>query len=279
MEDKEATRTCGQCHKEVAEANFALHETHCSRFLCVCPDCNESVPRDQLKEHREEQHAEVSCSKCNKKMERCQLMDHEADECVERLQACQFCDLEVPSKELDGHSLVCGSRTELCRDCGCYVRLRDQPSHGLTCSVTEKSSSPLQATSRALKETEISVNCTRCMASFPVADIDEHEMECITTTRWEYEVEKQSKGASEEELEEESEEESEDEVDFSKKGGTPQLMTTNKELNFSDRPSRGPWINGGDPDQISSCPYCHLALPVSTLQWHEVKCRRHICLN
>lgn len=50
---------CCLSHKEVAEANFALHETHCSRFLCLCPDCNESVPRDQLKDHREEQHAEV----------------------------------------------------------------------------------------------------------------------------------------------------------------------------------------------------------------------------
>uniref|UniRef100_A0A3Q1F042 XIAP associated factor 1 n=1 Tax=Acanthochromis polyacanthus TaxID=80966 RepID=A0A3Q1F042_9TELE len=42
------------CHKEVAEANFALHETHCSRFLCLCPECDEAVPRDQLAEHKEE---------------------------------------------------------------------------------------------------------------------------------------------------------------------------------------------------------------------------------
>lgn len=96
-------------------------------------------------------------------------------------------------------------------------------------------------------------------------------MACITTTGWEYEVEKQS--------EEESEEESEDQVDFSKKGGIPQLMTTNKELNFSDRPSRGPWINGGDPDQIRTCPHCHLALPVSTLQWHEVMFLKHQGFN
>lgn len=46
-------------HKEVAEANFALHETHCSRFLCLCPDCDEAVPKDQLSQHREEQHTQV----------------------------------------------------------------------------------------------------------------------------------------------------------------------------------------------------------------------------
>lgn len=43
-------------HKMVAEANFALHETHCKRFLCLCPDCEETVPRELLDQHREEQH-------------------------------------------------------------------------------------------------------------------------------------------------------------------------------------------------------------------------------
>lgn len=47
-------------HKEIALINFSLHETHCSRFLCLCPDCNEAVPRDQLSEHRKEQHSKVN---------------------------------------------------------------------------------------------------------------------------------------------------------------------------------------------------------------------------
>uniref|UniRef100_A0A3Q3AX11 XIAP associated factor 1 n=1 Tax=Kryptolebias marmoratus TaxID=37003 RepID=A0A3Q3AX11_KRYMA len=50
---------CRFYNKEVAEANFALHETHCSRFLCLCPDCDENVPQDQLSQHREEQHAQM----------------------------------------------------------------------------------------------------------------------------------------------------------------------------------------------------------------------------
>uniref|UniRef100_A0A3Q1EZ73 XIAP associated factor 1 n=1 Tax=Acanthochromis polyacanthus TaxID=80966 RepID=A0A3Q1EZ73_9TELE len=116
------------CHKEVAEANFALHETHCSRFLCLCPECDEAVPRDQLAEHKEEQHTL-------------------ADECEERLQSCVFCDLELPWKELDQHCLVCGSRTELCRDCGRYVKLRDQPEHQMTCSAADGDSSPPLANS------------------------------------------------------------------------------------------------------------------------------------
>uniref|UniRef100_A0A3Q0T235 XIAP associated factor 1 n=1 Tax=Amphilophus citrinellus TaxID=61819 RepID=A0A3Q0T235_AMPCI len=225
-------------HKEVAEANFALHETHCSRFLCLCPDCNEAVPRDQLKEHREEQHAEVRCSKCNKKMERCQLQDHEADECVERLQKCQFCDLEVPCKDLDKHCLVCGSRTELCRDCGRYVTLKDQPEHGLTCSYLY------------CKPAVTNNTFVKPLSVFPT-----NQLECTARHIPYYDV---------------PEEESEDEDDY-----LTQVTSTDKELTFSGRPSHDPWINGGDPNLISTCPYCHLALPFSTLQWHKVTFLKH----
>uniref|UniRef100_A0A3Q1GAF6 XIAP associated factor 1 n=1 Tax=Acanthochromis polyacanthus TaxID=80966 RepID=A0A3Q1GAF6_9TELE len=217
MDSKEATRTCGQCHKEVAEANFALHETHCSRFLCLCPECDEAVPRDQLAEHKEEQHTLVRCTKCSKKMERCQLADHEADECEERLQSCVFCDLELPWKELDQHCLVCGSRTELCRDCGRYVKLRDQPEHQMTCSAADGDSSPPLANSGApstskgtlhsprnlsqppeyffsrcfilafpFSTTEVEiVSCRRCMGSFPAEELEEHQVfSSIFHTLW-----------------------------------------------------------------------------------------------
>ncbi|XP_070762061.1 XIAP-associated factor 1 isoform X1 [Enoplosus armatus] len=268
MDKKDATRTCGQCHREVAEANFALHETHCSRFLCVCPDCDEAVPRDQLNQHREEQHTQVRCSKCNQKMERCYLKDHESDECVERLQSCQFCELEMPCKELDEHQLVCGSRTELCRDCGRYVTLRDQPGHSLTCSATDNGSGPPQTTSKLPpNKTEITVSCGRCMAPFPAEDIEEHELECVPATR-----------RHDEEAESE-EEESEDEGDFSRQGPTSWLSSAYKATTLSDRSGIGPWGDGGDPDQISTCPHCHLALPLFTLRWHKVKCQIHLLLK
>lgn len=60
--------------------------------------------------------------------------------CVERLQKCDFCELDMPWKELQEHSLACGSRTELCRECGRYVTLRDQPDHSQTCSSTDQAS-------------------------------------------------------------------------------------------------------------------------------------------
>lgn len=257
MEEKEATRTCSQCHKEVANANFDLHETHCSRFLCVCPDCGDTVPREQLEQHREEQHSQVRCSKCNQKMENGHLVDHQAEECEERLQTCHFCELELPWKDLDPHCLVCGSRTELCRDCGRYVTLREQPQHASTCSATSNGSGPARTTSKlTTNNTNVTQRCNRCMASFPAEDIEEHELVCVLGLD-------DDESASEEE-------ESEDEGGFSRQEATAWLGSTYEALTLSGGASRGPSGVVGDPDQISTCPHCHLALPLATLRWHEV---------
>ncbi|XP_076590473.1 XIAP-associated factor 1-like [Chaetodon auriga] len=264
MDKKEATRTCGQCHRDIEVANFTLHETHCSRFLCVCPDCEEAVPREHLEQHREEQHTQVRCSKCNQKMERCRLMDHESDECVERLQSCQFCELELPWKQLNEHHQACGSRTELCRDCGRYVTLRELPEHGLTCSATDGGSGPPPATSKPpANSTKVTVPCRRCAVSFPVEDLDEHEFRCVLATRTD---------------DEEEEPKREDEGDFTRRG-VSRLSSTYKANSLSHRPRSGPWVAVGDPDQISTCPHCHLALPLLTLRWHEVKCQIHVLLK
>ncbi|XP_041850401.1 XIAP-associated factor 1 [Melanotaenia boesemani] len=266
MDNTEGTRTCGQCQREVAEANFALHESHCSRFLCLCPDCNETVPRDQLTQHREEQHTQVKCSKCNKKMERCQLLDHESDECVERLQKCDFCELEVVWKHLDEHRVVCGSRTELCKDCGCYVMLRDQPEHILTCSTSDQNSAPSPAASNAASSAT-TMMCSRCLGSFSTDDIDEHEAECCPASRWD------------DEEAEPKREEKEGKDDSSGQGATALLSGTFKATSLTQPQLSGPRGDRGDLVEISTCPHCHLALPIIILRWHEVKCQIHIFLK
>ncbi|KAM3615447.1 uncharacterized protein V6R79_002488 [Siganus canaliculatus] len=243
-------RTCGKCQREVAEANFALHETHCSRFLCLCPDCGETVPTEQLEQHREEEHTEIRCSKCHKKMERCHLEDHEAEECVERLQSCQFCELELPWKELDEHQLVCGSRTELCRECGRYVTLRDQPNHALTCSATDRGSDPPLASS--------TLPPSKTKVSSPAEeDTQEHELKFA-----------QAKSSEEEEK-----------VYDLRRGGAAWLNGTLNASLLSNQRSNGPWGGAVDPDRISTCPHCHLALPLFTLHRHQVKCQIHRMLK
>lgn len=91
-------------------------------------------------------HAGCSVVSYNVLYELCPVF--QSDECVERLQSCQFCEVELPWKDLEEHQLACGSRTELCLDCGRYVTLRDQPEHDSTCSATDNSSGPRQTTSK-----------------------------------------------------------------------------------------------------------------------------------
>uniref|UniRef100_A0A667ZNW8 XIAP associated factor 1 n=1 Tax=Myripristis murdjan TaxID=586833 RepID=A0A667ZNW8_9TELE len=229
-------------NKEVAEANFALHESHCRRFLCLCPDCEEPVPKEQLDQHRLDQHTQVKCSRCNRKVERCHLMDHE---CEERLQCCKFCELEVPWKELDEHSAACGSRTERCGDCGRYVTLKDQLEHDKICPATQAVSGPPPS----VRQTP--GTCRGCGASFPAEEMEEHE----------------------------EDEKEEEEGDFSKKEARSPLSSSLKAVFLSNRPSGELLGDSRDPNQISTCPHCHLALPLLTLRWHEVKCQIHIHLK
>lgn len=39
---------------------------------------------------------------------------------------------------------------------------------------------------------------------------------------------------------------------------------------LSNREAAAAILDGDDPDQISPCPHCHLALPLLTLRWHQV---------
>lgn len=63
------------------------------------------------------------------------------DECTERPEICEFCQLEQPLSNLKEHQVACGSRTERCSDCGQYVKLMDQLDHPQICSTSTPTSS------------------------------------------------------------------------------------------------------------------------------------------
>ncbi|XP_053502842.1 XIAP-associated factor 1 isoform X2 [Ictalurus furcatus] len=200
MDASEELAICSHCQKDVVKTNLPMHEAHCQRFLCLCPDCEELMPKDQLEEHREEQHTPVKCKKCNMKMEKCKLADHDANECTERPQSCEYCQLDFPWSKLKEHVVACGSRTELCQDCNKYVTLKDQLQHAQTCTSEDFS----------FKTKSINGNVKKPLP-----------------------------------------------------GNTLQKDEKKK------RNEKTGWI---DEDQIRTCPHCHLALPVNTLQWHADKC-------
>uniref|UniRef100_A0A8C6UE95 TRAF-type domain-containing protein n=1 Tax=Neogobius melanostomus TaxID=47308 RepID=A0A8C6UE95_9GOBI len=267
MGDEEQTRVCGCCKKEVAEVNFALHESHCRRFLVLCPDCDENVPRSELEEHREEQHALVRCPKCQRKMEKRLLAEHEEEQCPARVEACTYCDLEMPWSELQAHTVVCGSRTERCADCGRYVKLSDRAEHDKTCSdqdLYNEEPGPTQQGAYGPVKTatrKIEVLCKTCMIMFPAEEIKKHEMRCTAAPRWNNE-------------DSSSDDENVSEADFLRLRnllqGQPQTNTPN---------GGASWHQTKDPQELGTCPFCQLLLPHITLRWHEGKCKLHKILK
>lgn len=269
--EEEKTRICGRCQKAVAEANFPLHESHCKRFLVLCPDCDENVPRSELQTHREEQHARVKCSKCQKKMEKRLLAEHEEEECPARVKPCVYCELELAWSELQEHVVACGSRTERCLDCGQYVKLSDQEEHDKTCAdqdlYNEEPSPPRGAYGSQKTTRQIKVLCKVCMRMFPAEEIKKHEVKCTAAPKWN---------------KEESDSESEDDGKMSANS----FLSPRFRGLFQDQSEDLPWTitstqgasrqeDTKSSKEHDTCPHCQLVLPLSTLRWHERKCQLH----
>uniref|UniRef100_A0A8C8THI9 XIAP associated factor 1 n=1 Tax=Peromyscus maniculatus bairdii TaxID=230844 RepID=A0A8C8THI9_PERMB len=54
-------QVCSNCKRNVASVHFALHEAHCLRFLVLCPECEEPIPKSKMKEHAEAVHQQKQC--------------------------------------------------------------------------------------------------------------------------------------------------------------------------------------------------------------------------
>ncbi|XP_052472682.1 XIAP-associated factor 1 isoform X2 [Carassius gibelio] len=199
--DEEELVLCTHCKKEVAKANYDLHEPHCKRFLCICPDCDETVPRDQLEEHKTEQHAEVKCKMCNKKLERRHLLDHEKDECSERPQIssknlvseddtadtdeltmlqCQNCLKYIPSDTLKKHKLLCKQSLKFA-DVEDDDSEDENPNAG-NARAADFSFSSLQKKKRETEDRKIDLDkistCPLCHLALPAKTLEWHETKC-----------------------------------------------------------------------------------------------------
>ena len=72
--------------RDIAVANFVMHEVHCARNIVLCKKCGEPVARSEMEEHEEEEHKLVPCELCNKQFEIGQMDDHK----VRVLNSCFF---------------------------------------------------------------------------------------------------------------------------------------------------------------------------------------------
>ncbi|XP_030073572.1 TRAF-type zinc finger domain-containing protein 1 isoform X2 [Microcaecilia unicolor] len=130
------TQLCGNCKKDIPMANFTIHEIHCRRNIMVCQTCMEPVPKSEMDDHIEFEHAQITC-KCGMKLERSQLEKHETLECCLRLVNCQYCELELVFNKVEEHEDYCGARTEVCNGCGRNVMVKDSKAHPEICGKDE----------------------------------------------------------------------------------------------------------------------------------------------
>ncbi|XP_071998910.1 TRAF-type zinc finger domain-containing protein 1 isoform X2 [Engystomops pustulosus] len=142
------TRLCGNCKRDIPADNFTIHEIHCRRNIAICKLCNEPIPRSDMEEHYDSEHAPVTC-KCNKTVEKCSLEEHEKSSCSLRLVKCQFCELEVIFNTLENHEDYCGSRTEPCEKCGVSVMIKELGEHPAVCGKVKLLKKPVEVRSWA----------------------------------------------------------------------------------------------------------------------------------
>ncbi|XP_013396795.1 TRAF-type zinc finger domain-containing protein 1 isoform X1 [Lingula anatina] len=122
---------CSNCKRDIASSNYMMHEIHCKRNIVLCKNCNEPVPRSEMDNHFEENHATIGCELCGLEVEKLDIESHK-DNCPKRPQSCCFCELEFPADDLPNHISYCGTRTEQCFKCAQFIMLKDQDKHDET---------------------------------------------------------------------------------------------------------------------------------------------------
>uniref|UniRef100_A0A8C0WDG1 XIAP-associated factor 1 n=1 Tax=Castor canadensis TaxID=51338 RepID=A0A8C0WDG1_CASCN len=116
-------QVCGNCKRSVASAHFTLHEAYCLRFLVLCPECEESVPKAKMMEHQQNEHQQTK-------------------ECLEHTSKCKFCELTMHLSRLQVHEPLCGSRTERCPHCNQLILLHALAQHKNICQTLQKKALP-----------------------------------------------------------------------------------------------------------------------------------------
>ncbi|XP_007894699.1 XIAP-associated factor 1 isoform X1 [Callorhinchus milii] len=259
MEESEEERVCGNCHRSVKKSTYTIHDAHCTRFIELCPQCKEPVPRVEMKEHREEQHSQVHCPLCHSMMEKCKLEIHQSEQCEERQVSCQYCELEQPHRVLRKHEEVCGSRTERCQDCNSYIMYKKLQTHKDTCgqrpSLAQGDNSEIRNESwtRSIPE-DLLLQDQRNAGLYPSLFSSQSQ-------------EANSSG---------SPHSPPSPLAASSSAWPSAELFFSSALSFSNKTAR---VGGDDMCEIDSCSVCHCALPIEILHKHEVKCQLFAALR
>ncbi|XP_028744553.1 XIAP-associated factor 1 isoform X2 [Peromyscus leucopus] len=148
-------QVCRNCKRNVASVHFALHEAHCLRFLVLCPECEEPIPKSKMKKHAEAVHQQTK-----------DIQQHPAK--------CKFCDLAVHLSKLDVHESHCGGRTERCPHCNQPIILRVLAQHKEVCLSAKARSEEGKRTVSPGRKT----HCNYCKQKIPENKDVSHMKQC-----------------------------------------------------------------------------------------------------
>ncbi|XP_042298377.1 XIAP-associated factor 1 [Sceloporus undulatus] len=278
-QQQEAPWLCGNCQRWVSGPNRALHEAHCLRFLALCPECQEPVARKEMEAHRETEHRKVRCQLCHRAMQKYQLEEHRAEQCPERMAACNFCELELPFHRMGPHLEACGARTTPCWDCGKYVMYRALEAHYQGC---QGGSAP-----RGLRPEPEASFCQQCQCWVPEERHLQHMDECCPLPQLLGALSThcpptpapsvcsppKEKGARPKRKDKDSPPilgKPSLKPPRSKKALSPLAFTPT----VAPPPQTKEEEEASAYDCLASCPHCHILLPSPTLQKHQKKCQR-----
>ncbi|NXP11591.1 XAF1 factor, partial [Thinocorus orbignyianus] len=264
--------------RDVSAANFSLHETHCLRFLTLCPDCNEPVAQKDMKHHQTEVHKQVRCNLCHQSMQQYQLEHHETKECHERAMKCKICELELPFKKLQEHLNTCASRTERCWECNKYVMYKDLNKHKDICQ-----NSSLSCPKNVNFQSRTGGNfCQKCNKSFPDDQYSQHLVSIFETVQENHLDTPQSSSSLAPSSRSENATAWRDARPKRKERDPPltsktSLKPTKKKGGFPS-PTRGRLSTSPQDfketqsfDMLVACAHCNIFLPLPTLRKHEVR--------
>lgn len=137
---------CSNCCQRIEKSKFFMHERMCSINVKKCPHCNKPFTVEDLEDHIEQEHSEVTCELCKRKLNKLDYEKH-IKSCDYRMIPCKFCELEFLFKELEDHQITCGAITEQCPKCERFIQRKDLETHrqrGCRASAAKSQDKPIK---------------------------------------------------------------------------------------------------------------------------------------
>nr|XP_034363629.1 XIAP-associated factor 1 isoform X1 [Arvicanthis niloticus] len=160
-------QVCRNCKRNVASLHFTLHEAHCLRFLVLCPECEEPIPKSKMKEHVEVVHQQEVGPMSSIFPQTKENQQHPAK--------CKFCELVVRFTNLDIHESLCGSQTKDCPHCNQPITLRELAQHKDVCLSAK--SRPEEG-KRTVSSPGRKTHCDTCKQTIPENEYVSHMKQC-----------------------------------------------------------------------------------------------------